>query len=190
VIKDAVPGDFIETGVWRGGACILMRGILKAHGIEDRSIYVADSFAGLPPASADYPADAGDRHHTHRELTVSLDDVQSAFQSYGLLDKNVIFVKGWFCDTLPALNVRQFAVIRLDGDMYESTIQAIEALYPRLSPGGFIIIDDYGAVQGCRQAVDDYRLRNEIVIPMRQIDWTGWFWRKPWQGSWPTGSGT
>jgi glycosyltransferase involved in cell wall biosynthesis len=179
VIKDAVPGDFIETGVWRGGACILMRGILTAHGIEDRKVYVADSFAGLPPASADYPADAGDRHHTHRELTVSLDEVQSAFQSYGLLDKNVIFVKGWFRDTLPALNVRQFAVIRLDGDMYESTVQAIEALYPRLSPGGFIIIDDYGAVPGCRQAVDDYRLRNEIATPMRQIDWAGWFWRKP-----------
>lgn len=179
VIRGRIPGDLIETSVWRGGACILIRGILKAHAIADRTVYVADSFAGLPPPDdKTYPHDAGDKHHRFGELAVPLEQVQAAFRAYGLLDGQVAFLKGWFKDTLATLGERRFALIRLDGDMYESTIQALDALYPRLSRGGIAIIDDYGAIRACRQAVDEFRARHAIVEPLVEIDWSGRWWRK------------
>ena len=179
VLRDGDPGDFIETGVWRGGSVILMRAILKAHGVTDRKVWVADSFSGLPkPDAARYPADAGDRHWTYGELAVSLQQVRANFGRYGLLDDQVQFLSGWFKDTLPAAPIAKLAVARLDGDMYESTMDAIEALYPKLSPGGFLIVDDYGAVPACKQATEDYRNRNGIREPIVTIDWTGVYWRK------------
>ena len=179
VIRDGIPGDLIETGVWRGGACILMRGILKAYGIKDRRVFVADSFCGLPPPNPEvYQADKGDLLHTYSELAISRTQVEQNFKAYDLLDEQVCFVEGWFRDTLPNIQSNRFALIRLDGDMYESTIQALEALYPKLSRGGFSIIDDYGAIPACRVAVEDYRTRNKIDIPLQEIDWTGVYWRK------------
>jgi hypothetical protein len=175
-----VPGDFIETGVWRGGCCILMRGVLSANATQDRKVYVADSFEGLPPPNPElFPQDAGVALHTIRELAVSADEVKENFERYGLLDNRVVFVKGFFSDTLPTLEAGPFALIRLDGDMYESTYVALEALYPRLSPGGFIIIDDYGAIAQCRAAVTDYRSKFKIEAPLQQVDWTAVYWQKP-----------
>ncbi|MBA3727545.1 MAG: class I SAM-dependent methyltransferase [Armatimonadetes bacterium] len=175
----AVPGDFIETGVWRGGCCILMRGVLAANLIDNRKVYVADSFAGLPPPNADlFPQDAGDILHTIPELSVSLDEVKTNFARYSLLDEQVVFTKGFFSDTLPSLEADPFAVIRLDGDMYESTYVALEALYPKLSLGGFIIIDDYGATEQCRKAVTDYRAKFDIGDKLQQVDWTAVYWQK------------
>jgi O-methyltransferase len=110
---------------------------------------------------------------------VPLEKVRANFESYGLLDSQVRFVEGWFKDTLPCLSELQFAGIRLDGDLYESTIQALEALYPRLSPGGFAIIDDYGAFEACRRAVEGYRSAHAIKVPLQTIDWTGAWWSKP-----------
>lgn len=178
VLRDKVPGDLIETGVWRGGTCIFMRGILKAHDVIDRKVYVADSFAGLPPPDPDkYPADRKDKHYTEDALRVSKADVATNFASYGLLDDQVVFVEGFFENTLHLLESESFAVIRLDGDMYSSTMQALEALYPKLQPGGFCIIDDY-ALETCRKAVEDYRKAHDIADEIVQIDWTGSYWRK------------
>ncbi|TPN38856.1 macrocin O-methyltransferase [Mesorhizobium sp. B2-3-3] len=178
-IDENVPGDFIETGVWRGGCCILMRGVLAANAITDRKVYVADSFDGLPPPDAEnFPADQGDRLYEYRQLAVDQAQVQSNFAAYDLLDDQVVFVKGLFGDTLPDLKAGPFALIRLDGDMYESTMDSLEALYPRLSPGGFAIIDDLAHLP-CRKAVEDYRARNHITAPMHEIDWTGGWWQKP-----------
>lgn len=177
-LNDDVPGDLIETGVWRGGATIFMRAVLKAHGDRTRLVWVADSFQGLPrPSPGDYPADLNDRHHSVSALRVSLDDVKENFRRYGLLDEQVKFLEGWFKDTLPTAPIERLAVLRMDGDMYESTMQALEALYPRVSPGGFCIVDDY-ALSGCRRAVDDYRERNGITEQLEVIDWTGVYWRK------------
>jgi O-methyltransferase len=174
-----VPGDFIETGVWRGGCCILMRGVLAANLIQDRKVYAADSFAGLPaPKPNLFPLDEGDTLHTMQELAIPLDEVKANFDRYGLLDDQVVFVKGFFSDTLPTLDAGPFAVIRLDGDMYESTYIALEALYPKLSRGGFVIIDDYGAIEQCRRAVADYRAKFEIVDNIRRVDWTAVYWQK------------
>ena len=178
VVDDDVPGDLIETGVWRGGASIFMRGVLRARGVTDRRVWVADSFRGLPAPSAErFPADAGDEHHQVAELAVSADMVRENFRRYGLLDDQVVFLEGWFRDTLPALTEERWAIIRLDGDMYESTMDALDNLYPRLSPGGFVIVDD-GALAPCRAAVDDYRARHGISDALHEIDWTGLFWRR------------
>ncbi len=178
VLRDGVPGDLIETGVWRGGAVIFMRAVLKAHGVTDRIVWVADSFQGLPePDPSRYPADAGDIHSTYGALQVGVDSVKHNFRRYGLLDDQVRFLVGWFADTLPGAPIGSLSVLRLDGDMYSSTMQAIEALYPKLSPGGFCIVDDYH-LDGCRRAVDDYRSAHGITDEIVPIDWGGVFWRK------------
>jgi len=181
VISDGIPGDFVETGVWRGGACIYMRAVLKVFGIVDRTIWVADSFAGLPaPDPARYPfQDQGDLHHTFKELSVSLEAVQENFLKYDLLDGQVKFLKGWFKDTLPAAPIDRIAILRLDGDMYSSTMDALLALGHKVAPGGFIIVDDFGAVEGCRRAVADYRRARGIDAAIHDIDGIGAFWRVP-----------
>jgi hypothetical protein len=180
VLKDGVPGDLIETGVWRGGACIFMRAILKAYGATDRKVWVADSFQGLPPPDEEhYPADKGsDFHLFDEELGVSVEQVKANFEKYKLLDSQVEFLEGWFKDTLPTAPIERLAILRLDGDMYESTIVALDALYHKLSPGGFAIIDDYGAVDACRKAVTDFRSREGIEDPIYNIDGWGACWRK------------
>lgn len=179
VVAEGVPGDLLEAGVWRGGACILMRGVLEALGDRGRRVWVADSFEGLPkPDPQRYPADEGDDLWTFQELAVGLEQVQANFRRYGLLDDRVRFLKGWFEDTLPSAPISRLAVLRLDGDLYASTTQTLTALYPKLSPGGYCIIDDYGAVPGCAAAVEDYRSANGIDEPIEQIDWTGVAWRR------------
>jgi O-methyltransferase len=177
-LAERVPGDLIETGVWRGGATVLMRAVLAARGDTGRTVWVADSFEGLPPPDARYPADAGDTHHAIDYLRVSEEDVRETFRRYGLLDAQVRFLKGWFRDTLPSAPIERLAVLRLDGDMYASTMDALDALYPKLSPGGFAIVDDYGAIPACRQATDDYRSRHGVSERLEAIDWTGVYWRK------------
>ena len=180
IIRTNVKGNFIETGVWRGGCCILMRGILKAYEDADRKIFVCDSFQGLPKPDAEkYSADKDDPHHKYSELAVSKDKVSANFERYGLLDEKVVFVEGFFEKTLPYLDTGPLALLRLDGDMYGSTIVALESLYSKLSPGGFCIIDDYGAVPACRQAVTDFRTKYGIDAPMNTIDWTGVWWQRP-----------
>jgi len=177
-LADNVPGDLIETGVWRGGSCIFMRGILAAHGSKDRRVFVADSFQGLPPPDTGrYPGDAGDKLFEHDFLSVSRANVEENFRKYDLLDAQVVFLEGWFKDTLPSAPIEKLAVMRLDGDMYGSTIEALTALYPKLSPGGFCIIDDY-ALGGCRAAVHDFRDQHKITEPILEVDTDGRYWRK------------
>lgn len=178
VVGERVPGDLIETGVWRGGATIFMRGYLAAHGIVDRKVWVADSFAGLPKPTA--PQDEGYDFSAEKfpGLAISRAEVEDLFNRYELLDGQVAFLEGWFKDTLPAAPIGKLALMRLDGDLYESTMDALNALYARLSPGGFVIVDDYGDFEPCQRAVDEFRQRHGIASPIQQIDWTGVYWRK------------
>jgi hypothetical protein len=178
VIQNNVPGDLIETGVWRGGSTIFMRAVLKAYDITDRRVWVADSFEGLPaPDPTNYPVDEGDIHHQFDFLRVTMEEVCANFARYDLLDDQVQFLKGWFKDILPSAPIKQLSVLRLDGDMYESTIQALTSLYPKLQPAGYIIIDDY-ALPGCKQAVTDFRSHNGIHEEIIDIDGTGVFWQR------------
>ncbi len=178
VIRQGVPGDFIETGVWRGGASIFMRAVLKAYGETDRIVWLADSFQGLPkPNSSKYPQDAGARFWEYTYLAVPLEEVQANFRRYDLLDDQVRFLVGWFRDTLPTAPIERLAILRLDGDLYESTMDALTHLYPKLSPGGYVIVDDYG-LPPCRAAVDDYRAEHKIIEEPTRIDRYGCYWRR------------
>lgn len=179
-IRERVPGDFMETGVWRGGACIMMRAVLHAYGIFDRRVVAADSFAGFPT-----PSQAPDLEfpfHAHKEFAVSLEDVKAAFARYGLLDEQVVFLQGLFKDTLPGAPVNVLAVLRLDGDMYESTMDGLVNLYHKLSPGGSLIADDYYLFESQRQAVDEFRAAHGIADPIIQIDHFGGYWIKRTSG--------
>jgi O-methyltransferase len=182
VLADEVPGDLIEAGVWRGGAAILMRAVLAAHGISDRSVWLADSFQGLPAPNAEmYPGDKGLDLTPYPELAVGVEQVKANFARYGLLDEKVRFLVGWFKDTLPVAPIDKVAVARLDGDLYESTIDSITALYPKLSVGGYLIVDDYndpGLSSACKQAIDDYRAAQGITERIEEVDTTGVHWRR------------
>ena len=178
VIKNNVPGDMIETGIWRGGGSIFMRAVLKAHGVTDRIVWVADSFKGLPvPNVEKYPQDAGDIHHKIQFLAVPLETVKANFAKYGLLDEKVRFLKGWFNDTLPKAPIEKLAVIRLDGDMYESTMDGLVNLYPKLSVGGYMIVDDY-VLKGCNEAVHDFSAKLGITDKIIDIDGIGAYWQR------------
>jgi hypothetical protein len=180
VLREGVPGDFIETGVWRGGACIFMRALLKVHEVRDRTVWVADSFRGLPaPTPAQYPADAGQVLHEMDMLAIPIDEVRRNFEKYQMLDDQVRFLEGWFKDTLPTAPIRQLAILRLDGDLYESTIQVLEALYDKVQPGGYVIVDDYTAVAACGNAIADFRQARGIAEPLVGIDGSAVFWRRP-----------
>ena len=135
-LDEGIAGDFIETGVWRGGCCILMRGIFAANQIYDRKIYVADSFAGLPaPNEKVFPADTGWDMRWIKELAISLDTVKGNFARYGLLDEQVVFVQGLFSDTLPSLSAGPFALMRLDADLYEFDLCRAELSLPQAVSG-------------------------------------------------------
>lgn len=178
VIKDSIPGDFIETGVWRGGAVIFMKALLVQENITDRIVWVADSFEGLPkPDDAKYKEDKGDKHHIFKELAISVEAVKKNFEKYGLLDDKVKFLKGWFKDTLPVAPISQLAIMRLDGDMYESTMDALTNLYHKLSKGGYVIIDDW-ALTGCKKAVQDFFDKQGIQPEIVPIDYSSVYWRK------------
>ena len=179
IIKDNIEGDFIETGVWKGGACIYMRALLKEYKIKNKIVWVADSFEGLPKPNVElYPEDIGDTLYSFDELSISIDNVKCNFKKYNLLDDQVVFLKGWIKDTLPSAPIEKLSLLRLDGDMYESTMDALINLYPKLQKGGYIIIDDWGAVYACRKAVLDFRQKNNIENEILPIDWTGVYWRK------------
>jgi hypothetical protein len=172
-----VPGDFLEAGVWRGGAVMLMRALIYAHNMTGRKVFAADSFAGIPKNSraVNDPVDQwSDR------WVASLDEVKQAMGRFGLLDDKVEFVAGFFEDTLKTLGSNRFAVVRLDSDSYDSVETSLEYLYPLVSQGGFIIIDDWH-LPGCRMAVMNYR--SQLGIDDRVQEWDGnayWIKQQPY----------
>lgn len=178
VIKNKVEGDFIETGVWRGGACIFAKALFEIYN-ENRKVWVADSFKGLPkPNITLYPEDEGDDLYSLEQLRISKEQVMNNFKRFDLLDDNVKFLEGWFKDTLPTAPIEKLAIVRLDGDMYESTMDGLNHLYHKLSSGGFIIIDDYGVIPACKKAVHDFRDEHGITEEIKNIDGSGYFWQK------------
>lgn len=186
VISNNIPGDVIEAGVWRGGTVIFMKAVLKARNAEHKRVWVADSFRGLPkPDPASHPVEAKAHESVvmrdvYRHFAVSVEEVAANFRRFGLLDDGVEFLEGWFKDTLPTAPITGLSVIRLDADYYESTMDCLTNLYHKLSPGGYIIIDDYGQEEWtyCRQAVDEFRGANHINDPMIRVDSTCYFWQR------------
>jgi O-methyltransferase len=178
-IDEGVRGDFVECGIWRGGVVALFRAVLAAYGDTVRSVWGADSFAGLPvPDPTRYPADEGYDWSGVDALKVGADEVRANIARYGLLDDRVHLLEGWFEDTLPTAPIESLSVLRVDGDLYQSTMDVLRALEPKVSPGGFVIIDDYNGWEPCRKAVDDYRAEHEITSPLISVDWMAVWWRK------------
>jgi O-methyltransferase len=177
VLTEGVPGDFVECGVWRGGACAFAKAVLDARG-SDRSVWLADSFAGL--RAPEHAADTIDLSaRKYPMLAVSRPRVQALFERLGLMDGRVRFVEGWFDETLAVAPIGAIAVLRLDGDYYESTLTPLTVLYDRVAPGGFVIVDDYGLLEPARRAADEFRAGHGILAPLIDIDGHGHFWRKP-----------
>ena len=183
ILQNKIPGDFIECGVWRGGAIIFMRAVLKAHGINDRTVWGADSFQGFPSSlkttdvlDKDF-MDSYFSKDSANLITVPVAKVKSNFERYGLLDDQVRFLEGWFKDTLPSAPVQNLALLRLDGDLYESTMDALVHLYPKLSVGGYVIVDDF-CLPSCRQAVLSFREEHKIEDPMVEIDRDSVYWKR------------
>jgi len=176
ILREGVAGDLMEAGIWRGGATIFMRGILHAWGDAERRVWVADSFQGLPaPGGENQPGDdfwapaAG-------YFAVDLEEVQRNFARFQLLDERVCFLPGWFHDSMPSAPIERLSLLRLDGDLYASITDVLEPLYDRISPGGFVIVDDYENVS-CRQAVADFFARRGIAERIHDIDGNGAYWR-------------
>lgn len=175
-----IPGDYMECGVWRGGACILLRGLLHALGEPRRCVWLADSFAGLPapdPESQLLDAVLYEYLQDTGGFSVGLDEVCDNFRRFQLLDDGVRFLPGWFHQTLPTFT-GQLALLRLDGDWYESTRTALECLYDRVSMGGYVIIDDYNPVMGAYAAVNEFRAQRGISDPLTRVNHQVAFWRK------------
>ena len=178
VFADGVPGDFLEAGVCQGGAAIFLRALQVAYDEPWRRTWVADSFEGLPvpehPIDADY-----DFSETHQPwLAADLETVQANFRTYDLLSDAVRFLPGWFRDTLPAAPVEQLAILRIDADLYASTRDVLVALYDRVAPGGFVVVDDYWTFDPCRTAVDEFLAEQGVAPALRRIDQDATYWRK------------
>ena len=179
VFAENIPGDFMEAGVCQGGASIFMRALQTAHVEGNRRLWVADSFEGLPPPESEPDIASGIDFSETKEPSVAfcLEGVRDHFMRYDLLDDGVIFLSGWFADTLPIAPIEQLAILRLDADLYASTKIALEYLYPKVTPGGFVIMDDYGFL-ACRQAVEEYRIRHGIDEPIHFVNRSCVYWRK------------
>jgi O-methyltransferase len=178
ILQDRIQGDFIETGVWRGGAAIYMRAVLKSRGVKDRTVWVADSFQGIPSPDPRYRADTKDILHCWSNLAVSRKEVESHFLAYGLLDDRVRFLPGWFEDSLKTFPKTALALLRIDCDLYGSTLTVLTELYDRVAKGGYVIVDDYGEIPACRLAVEDFRRAHKICDSIIEIDHTGIYWIK------------
>lgn len=174
VLENNVPGDILEAGVWRGGMTIFMRAVLKAYQDVERKVWVVDSFEGLPPIDREKDTFDWDEGN----LAASLEEVQSYFARYGLLDEQVCFLKGFFCDTLPDPRISKLAILRVDADLYTSTKEVLSALYPALSVGGYAIFDDYQNLPDCRRAIDEFRQANGVTEEIHPIDQRAVYWKK------------
>jgi O-methyltransferase len=179
ILTNNVPGCFVETGVWRGGCSIFAKAVLRQHRADDRIVWCCDSFEGMPsPSTVDLSIDSKSDFADREYLVATEEQVVNNFRKFGLLDSNVRFLKGWFRDTLPTAPISKIAILRMDGDLYDSTMDALNNLYHKISIGGYVIVDDYKSWKGCRQAVDEFRERGKIAERLTDIDAHAVFWKK------------
>ena len=154
-----IPGDFVETGVYKGGTSVIMARIARSMNAS-KTHWACDSFQGLPnPQSDDSKCKRIEgRMSCNKGYRGAFKSSRQHFETYIASEKltNVQIVSGWFHETLPPRNLHSIAFLRLDGDLYNSTIIALQRLYPLVSSGGMVYVDDYGSFSGCSRAVDEY----------------------------------
>lgn len=181
-IDDGIPGVFVECGVGAGAQIAAMQ--LANQG--SREIYAFDSFEGIPLAGVHDDSQPGigkinhdpalpilDRLVSSGITSHSVDNVKKNITRLGYSINNITFIKGWFQDTIPKNDIKEIAVLRLDGDLYESTLICLQYLYPKVTKGGFVIIDDY-SLPGARKAFEDYKksdlwIEYTLTIPLNKV---------------------
>ncbi len=189
VDKRQLPGAIVECGVWKGG-CSAVMAYRTLRNNSNRSVWLFDSFEGLPePTEVD-----GDKARQQAQNNTSgelkpigrcvgpLEEVHTVLFSVLRIPRGMVnIVKGWFQDTLPKASkeMEPIAVLRLDGDWYESTIVCLNNLYDKVVPSGYVIIDDYGYWQGCKKAVDEFLKERNITVTLQTIDGAGRYFQKP-----------
>jgi hypothetical protein len=183
-LKNQIPGDYVECGVWKGGSSMMIALSLIKNNCTDKKIYLYDTYEGMTEPTEK------DIKYTNRSAVQKfkqsinkeggsdwcrseIEEVKKNIYSTGYPKENIFFVKGKVEDTIPEIIPENIALLRLDTDWYESTFHELTYLYPSLSPKGVLIIDDYGYWLGCRKAVDEYFTENKIPILLNRIDLTG-----------------
>ncbi len=183
-IKNNIEGDFVECGVWKGGSAMLILKTLLKYGIDNKKIYLYDTFEGMSVPTekdvsftgkkAEVLLQEQDKAVSHSVWCYSsLEEVKANIRQVGYPEENIVFVQGKVEETIPATIPEKICLLRLDTDWYESTQHELLHLYPLLAQRGILIIDDYGHWEGCRKAVDEYFEANEIPIFLSRIDYTG-----------------
>lgn len=180
LVRSGIEGAFIECGVWRGGSMMAAALTLLDEAVDDRDLFLCDTFEGMPEPGADDIGVTGKAAHpTWKKRLVDgesqwcraeIDEVRANLSSTGYDQSRLHFLKGRVQDTLPDDAIGAIALLRLDTDWYDSTRWELEQLYPKLAPGGVLIIDDYGRWQGCRKAVDEYFAQNGVTMLLARID--------------------
>jgi O-methyltransferase len=185
VVANKIAGDLVECGVWKGGSMMAAALTLKSLGVNDRKLHLFDTFEGMTePSAVDVDFRGRDAKFLLEQMRdtkattniwaiAQLEGVKALMESTGYESQNISYVKGRVEETLPVSAPDKIAILRLDTDWYESTLHELNHLYPRLSRGGVLIIDDYGHWQGARRAVDEYIAENKLRLLLNRIDYTG-----------------
>ncbi len=171
IVRGNVPGDLVECGVWRGGSSMAIAMTLLDLGSSHRGLWLYDTFTRMPPAGEwdrDHLGEVMSREHPWP--SASVEEVRAAVASTGYPHDNVRYVPGMVEQTIPEAAPDRIALLRLDTDWYSSTRHELEHLYPRLEPGGVLIIDDYGHFAGARKAVDEYFAQEPVLLI--RVDYT------------------
>lgn len=183
IAKAGIPGDIVECGVWRGGSSMIAAEALMKEGDTARTLYLYDTFAGMSePTEKDVNLHGRDARSRWTGLQKAdfnewdyapIEDVEANMRATGYPMEQVRLVKGKVEETIPGTVPERIALLRLDTDWYESTKHELVHLFPRLSDGGILILDDYGHWQGARQAVDEYFAEHGVCMHLIRIDYTG-----------------
>ena len=188
--RNRLPGALVECGVWRGGAAAIMALANLAEGSERRMLHLFDSFQGMPEPNLAYDGEQalrwagrrGDGSLVSTGVNVAHpEEVRSLIiDRIGYPTSSVVIHQGWFQDTLPVARsqIGPIALLRVDGDWYESTLVVLDHLFELVIPRGVVVIDDYGAFEGCRRATDEFLARHAPHAYLHHIDYTGRYFIK------------
>ena len=191
VVEAGIPGDIVECGVWKGGSMMMIALTLLSLDVRDRRLVLFDTYEGLPKPDPEkdiniWGGSAHDGWAQHRISDESstwarspLEEVKANMASTGYSEDQLTYVVGMVEQTIPEQAPDQIALLRLDTDWYASTKHEMVELYPRLSPGGVLIIDDYGHFAGARQAVDEYLSESGTTLLLNRLDYSGRLAQKP-----------
>jgi len=185
-VETCAPGDVVETGVYTGGTAAIIMRVLMEYDECNRKFFAFDSFQGLPQLDRADTATGQVYERGHGlpgDFAASREDFEANLKHLSAWDDRIRVTKGWFNESIPTVSIEKIAFLRLDGDLYASTITVLRLLYHRVMSGGIVYVDDYGSFAGCKAAVDEFRSEHGIESPMHEVDEGGrrfeavW-WRK------------